>query len=506
MFLNVFVLYESSPQTHSCLFLWDDNGEMEVFVIGNRMQPKEIIQELLPLVGGKENIVNTTHCASRLRLFLRDEAKADIAAIENMESVEGVVFRSGQIQIIFGSGRVNRIYNALAADDKISPPITVQTDQPRDPGQHQEEKPLKMPAFTRLIETISNIFVPIIPAIVASGLLMGLIGMVKAFEWIAPGSTWMTMLQIFSSSSFIILPILIGYSAAREFGSNPYLGAVVGGILTHPSLLNPTELGSHIPDAMNLFGYDIPLIGYQGTVIPMLLSVYVMSKVEKGLRRFVPQSFDLLVIPFVTVMFTAFISLVAIGPLGMLIGGLITSGLEVVYHYGGFLAGFLFGGLYALFVITGLHHSLHAIEAELLADPTVGANFLLPIWSMANVAQGGAALAVYFKTKSKRLRKIAVPAALSSFLGIIEPVIFGINLRLVKPFIGAAIGGGLGGAYVVFTHVMANSYGLTGIPMLAIVAPLGLTNITHYLIGFTVSVITAFIATWMLGMKEEDID
>ncbi|WP_134686981.1 sucrose-specific PTS transporter subunit IIBC [Brevibacillus migulae] len=470
------------------------------------MQPKEIVRELLPLVGGKENIVSSTHCASRLRLFLHDEEKADMAAIENIEGVEGVVFRGGQMQIIFGSGRVNRIYRALVAEDMISPTVTPEMEPPQDLALRQEEKPRKMPAFARLIQTISNIFVPIIPAIVASGLLMGLIGMVKAFHWIAPGSAWMSMLQIFSSSSFIILPILIGYSAAREFGGNPYLGAVVGGILTHPSLLNPTELGSRVPDTMNLFGYVVPLIGYQGTVIPMLLSVYVMSQVEKGLRRFVPTSLDLLVIPFVTVMFTACISLVAIGPVGLYFGSLITSGLEYVYHYGGFLAGFLFGGLYALFVITGLHHSLHAIEAELLADPTVGANFLLPIWSMANVAQGGAALAVYFKTKSKRLRKIAIPAALSSFLGIIEPVIFGINLRLVRPFIGAAIGGGLGGAYVVFTHVLANSYGLTGIPMIAIVAPLGLLNITHYLTGFAISVIGAFLATWMLGMKDEEID
>lgn len=460
-------------------------------MIGQGMQPKEIIQELLPLVGGKENILNATHCVTRLRLLLRDEAKADIAAIEDMESVEGVMSRGGQIQIIFGAGRVNRIYKVLVADNS---------------GQRPEEIRKRTPSFTRLIKAISNIFVPIIPAIVASGLLMGLISMVKAFHWVAPGSTWMGMLQIFSSSAFIILPILIGYSAAREFGSNPYLGAVVGGILTHPSLLNPAELGSHIPDTMNVLGYKIPLVGYQGTVIPMLLSVYVMSKVEKGLRRFVPQSLDLLVIPFVTVTFTAFLSLAVIGPLGMLIGGLITSGLEYVYHYGGFMAGLLLGGLYALFVITGLHHSLHAIEAGLLVDPTVGVNFLLPIWSMANVAQGGAALAVYFKTKSTRLRKIAIPAALSAFLGIIEPVIFGINLRLVKPFIGAAIGGALGGAYVVFTHVKANSYGLTGIPMIPIVTPLDLLNITHYLIGFAISVIAAFIAAWVLGMKEEDID
>lgn len=478
---------------------------MEVFTISKGMQPKEIIQELLPLVGGKENIKNATHCASRLRLFLHNEAEADIAGIENIESVEGVLSRGGQVQIIFGTGRVNRIYKALTADDVMASKITQEINPSATTSQRPEVKRKRVP-YTRLIQVISNIFVPIIPAIVASGLLMGLIGMVKAFHWVAVDSAWMKILQIFSSSSFIILPILIGYSAAREFGSNPYLGAVVGGILTHPSLLNPTELGTTVPETMNLLGLNIPLIGYQGTVIPILLSVYVMSKVEKGLRRVVPQSLDLLVIPFVTVMFTAFVSLVAIGPFGLLVGRLMTNGLEYVYHFGGLLAGFLFGGLYALFVITGLHHSLHAIEAGLLTDPNVGVNFLLPIWSMANVAQGGAALAVFFQTRNKKLKKIAVPAALSSLLGIIEPVIFGINLRLVKPFIGAAIGGGLGGAYVVYTHVVANSFGLTGIPMIAIVAPLGLSNVKHYLIGFVLSILASFITTWILGIKEDDND
>lgn len=458
----------------------------------DKISSKEIAEKLLPLVGGKENIESAIHCASRLRLTLQDEAIADIESIEKLDCVEGVYTRHGQIQIIFGAGRVNRIYKALMEAEGLK------SAHPKPRIKENRREPLP-----RFVKTLSGIFVPIIPAIVASGLLMGFIGMVQAFDWIAPESSWMTILHILASSAFIILPILIGFSSAKEFGSHPFLGAVIGGILTHPALLNPSEIGNRVPEYIDVLGLSIALIGYQGTVIPILLSVYVMSRVEKGLRKWVPEHLDLLVVPFLTVAFTGFISLFVMGPLGMWIGHLITESLVHLFEFGGLMAGLLFGGIYTFVVISGLHHSIHAIEAGLLADPKVGVNFLLPIWSMANVAQGGAALAVFFKTKNKKLKEIAIPAAFSSFLGIIEPVIFGINLRLVKPFIGAAIGGALGGAYVAYMHVAANAYGLTGIPMIAIIAPLGLPNLIHYLIGFAVSVVSAFLATWIMGIKEE---
>jgi sucrose PTS system EIIBCA or EIIBC component len=464
--------------------------------IANRINSKEIVNELLPLVGGKENISRASHCASRLRLVLQKEEIVDLPSIEQMESIEGVYMRSGQIQIIFGAGRVNRIYKELMEKEET---------KSLDLQQKIEENKVQASRLSRLVKLLTNIFIPIIPAIVASGLLMGFIGMVKAFNMIPLDSAWMRMLDIFSSAAFIILPILIGFSAAKEFGSNPFLGAVMGGILTHPSLMNPRELGNGAPEFMDIMGIQIPLIGYQGTVIPILLSVYVMSKIEKGLRRWVPNTLDLFLIPFFTITFTGVISLLVMGPLGMWISKLVTNSLEFFILYGGFIAGFLFGGLYTFIVITGLHHGIHAIEAGLLADPEVGINFLLPIWSMANVAQGGAALAVFILTKNKRLKEIAIPAAISSFLGIVEPVIFGINLRLVKPFIGAAIGGALGGAYVVSTGVVANSYGLTGIPMIAIVAPIGMTNLVHYLIGFVIAVVSAFVVTLIIGIKEEKL-
>jgi PTS system sucrose-specific IIC component len=458
-----------------------------------RKEAKDIAKELLLFLGGKENIVKITHCTTRLRFELYDESKVKKNAIDEMNSIHGTFFRLGLFQIILGSGIVNKVYRAILETNVEPVSSTCKPEPPK----------LRINPFIQFARTLSNIFVPIIPAIVASGLLMGLIGMIKVFQWAPPESSIMIMLDIFSSAAFIILPILIGFSAAKEFGGNQILGAVIGGILTHPSLLNPSMLGYKVPESMEVLGVAIPLIGYQGTVIPILLSVFFMSKLELGLRKVIPTSLDLFLIPFLVIICIGFISILVIGPISLFIGEMMTITFELVYRYGGVIAGFLFGSLYSLIVVTGLHHTLHAVEMELLANPEIGVNFLLPIWSMANIAQGAAGLAVFFKTKDERIKKIALPSAFSAFLGIIEPVIFGINIKLFKPFIGAAIGGAFGGGYVVLTHVVANSYGLTGIPMIAIVAPIGISNLMHYLIGLGISVITAFIATWILLVKEE---
>jgi PTS system sucrose-specific IIC component len=457
------------------------------------MNYEAVAKQLVSLLGGRSNIVSGAHCATRLRLVLKDEGQVDQKQIEDLDGVKGAFSSSGQYQIIFGTGTVNKVYEEFAKETGIQ---AVSGDA------HQEAVKQKMNPLARAAKTLSNIFVPIIPAIVASGLLMGLLGMMKAFEWVAPDSAWIVLLDMFSSAAFIILPILIGVSASREFGVNPYLGAVIGGIMTHPALLNPWGLANAQPESLNFLGFDVAMIGYQGTVIPILLAIYAMSKIEKGLRKVVPNSIDLLVTPFVTVILTGFVAILTIGPLGNALGEGITAVLNFVYEAGGPLAGLIFGGLYSLIVITGVHHSFHAIEAGLLAE--IGKNYLLPIWSMANVAQGGAGLAVFFLTKRAKTKEIALPAALSSFLGITEPIIFGVNLKYRKPFIGAAIGGALGGAYVVFTNVVTNAYGLTGIPMIAIAAPFGMENIVNYLIGLAIAIGGAFIATFIMGIKEEE--
>ena len=226
------------------------------------MLHKEIARVLLPLIGGAENIISISHCTTRLRFNVRDEEKIDIAAIEKMESVQGTFFRYGLFQIIFGTGVVNKIYKEM-----------IQYSDPAPLEEARREAPPNMNVLTRFAKTLSDIFVPIIPAIVASGLLMGLISVLKEFSFGAYGGPLMKMLDIFSSSAFVILPVLIGFSAAKQFGANPFLGAVIGGILTHPDLLDPSLLGSQKPESVEVFGLEVPLIGYQGTVIPILLSV-----------------------------------------------------------------------------------------------------------------------------------------------------------------------------------------------------------------------------------------
>ncbi|CDQ18532.1 PTS system sucrose-specific IIB component, Glc family /PTS system sucrose-specific IIC component, Glc family [Halobacillus karajensis] len=455
------------------------------------MNHKEIAGQLVQLLGGKENVVSATHCATRLRLVIEDENQIEKTAIEELDEVKGAFSSSGQFQIIFGTGTVNKVFTHFG-------PLVGASTGGEDSGKsvsHKEAAKNKMHPLARFARTLSNIFVPIIPAIVAAGMLMGLLGLMDTYNWVDPESGLFVMLDMFSSAAFIILPILIGYSAAKEFGGNTYLGAVIGGIMTHPGLLNPWGLADAQPETLDFLGFGVEMLGYQGTVIPVLLTVYVMAKLEQGFRRIVPNAVDLLLTPFLTVIFTGFVAMLVIGPLGRTLGNGLTSVLGIVYDTAGPMAGLIFGGLYSTIVLTGVHHSFHAIEAELL---NVGGNYLLPIWAMANVAQGGATIAVFFKTKNKKTKEIALPAGISAFLGITEPAIFGVNLKYRRPFIGAAIGGALGGAYVVFTKVMANGIGLTGLPMFAIAQ-----DPVNYGIGCLIAIGGSIVSTLLLSWKEE---
>ncbi|TYR74587.1 PTS sucrose transporter subunit IIBC [Rossellomorea vietnamensis] len=456
------------------------------------MNHQETAKQLVELLGGKENVISATHCATRLRLVIDDESKIEKGAIEELDGVKGAFSSSGQFQVIFGTGTVNKVYQHFGPLVGAS----MDDDSPKEGVSHKDAAKKKMNPFARFARTLSNIFVPIIPAIVAAGMLMGLLGLMNTYNWVDSDSGLFVMLDMFSSAAFIILPILIGFSAAKEFGGTAYLGAVIGGIMTHPNLLNPWGLADAEPSTLDFFGFGVEMLGYQGTVIPVLLTVYIMSKLEKGLRKVVPNAVDLLVTPFLTIIGTGFVAMLVVGPLGRTLGNGITTVLDVVYNTAGPIAGLVFGGLYSTIVLTGVHHSFHAIEAELLAN--IGANYLLPIWAMANVAQGGATLAVFFRTKNKKTKEIALPAGFSAFLGITEPAIFGVNLKYRRPFIAAAIGGALGGAYVVFTQVAANGIGLTGVPLFAIVQ-----DPINYGIGFIIAAAGAFAATLLLGWKED---
>ncbi|AJJ63971.1 sucrose-specific PTS transporter subunit IIBC [Yersinia aldovae] len=454
------------------------------------MNINETVKALLPLLGDRENIVSAAHCATRLRLVLADDSLVQKSAIEKLDGVKGCFSNAGQLQVIFGTGLVNKVYAEF---------IKVADINEASKSEAADAAARKLNPFQRIARLLSNIFVPIIPAIVASGLLMGLLGMVKTYGWADADSALFIMLDMFSSAAFIILPILIGFTAAKEFGGNPYLGATLGGILTHPALTNAWGVagGFH---TMSFFGMEVAMIGYQGTVFPVLLAVWFMSLLEKRLRKMIPDALDLILTPFLTVIITGFVALLFIGPAGRVLGDGISLLLSTLITHAGWLAGLLFGGLYSVIVITGIHHSFHAIEAGLLGNPNIGVNFLLPIWSMANVAQGGACLAVYFKTRDAKIKAIAIPSAFSAMLGITEAAIFGINLRFIKPFLAALAGGALGGAWVVANHVNMTAVGLTGIPGIAIVQG---SSIIHYLIGLVIAFGTAFIISLLLKYKTD---
>ncbi|AJI81345.1 PTSsystem sucrose-specific transporter subunit IIBC [Yersinia enterocolitica] len=454
------------------------------------MNINETAKALLPLLGGKDNIVSAAHCATRLRLVLADDSLVQKSAVEKVEGVKGCFSNAGQLQIIFGTGLVNKVYAEFIKVAGISESTK---------SEAADAAARKLNPFQRIARLLSNIFVPIIPAIVASGLLMGLLGMVKTYGWADANSALFIMLDMFSSAAFIILPILIGFTAAKEFGGNPYLGATLGGILTHPALTNAWGVagGFH---TMNFFGMEVAMIGYQGTVFPVLLAVWFMSILEKRLHKIIPDALDLILTPFLTVIITGFVALLFIGPAGRVLGDGISLVLSTLITHAGWLAGLLFGGLYSVIVITGIHHSFHAIEAGLLGNPNIGVNFLLPIWSMANVAQGGACLAVYFKTRDAKIKAIVIPSAFSAMLGITEAAIFGINLRFIKPFLAALAGGALGGAWVVANHVNMTAVGLTGLPGIAIVQG---NSIVNYLIGLVIAFGAAFIISLLLKYKTD---
>ncbi|MDC0610584.1 sucrose-specific PTS transporter subunit IIBC [Vibrio sp.] len=451
------------------------------------MSEKKTAQQILKFIGGAENVASAAHCATRLRLVLHDTAAADSKAIEELDLVKGVFTNSGQYQVIIGTGIVNRVFAEFIKEAGINEASTADVATIG-----AKSNPLQSVA-----RTLSNIFVPIIPAIVASGLCMGILGYLKTNGVIDTNNFWYHLLDMVSSSAFIILPILIGFVGAKVFGGTPILGATLGGILTHPALMNAWSIGHGYPTT-EVFGFEVGLVGYQGTVFPMLIAVWFMCKVEKATRKIVPNALDIILSPFIVLIVTGFVSIVAIGPFGRLLGDGISHGLMYLYTYAGPLAGLVFGGTYSMIVITGIHQSFHAIELGLLGNPDIAVNFLLPIWSMANIAQGGACMAVMFKKKDKKVTALALPSAVSAMLGITEPAIFGVNLRYMKPFIGGLIGGAIGGAYVVWTKVGMTSVGLTGIPGLAIVRN---ESIMNYIIGLAIAFAIGFIASYLLTPK-----
>lgn len=453
------------------------------------MNHNDIAANVLRLVGGASNIISAAHCATRLRLVLNNQSLADKAGLEALDAVKGTFVAGGQFQIVLGQGVVNKVYEALVEHGGVK---AVSTSQAKD------DAAAKQNILQRVARTLSNVFVPIIPVIVACGLLMGTLGTARTMHWLSGESALFQLLDVFSNTAFVFLPVLIAFSAAREFKTNAFLAAALGGILIHPALQNAWTVGGGIQGYWDLFGFSIAKLGYQGTVLPILIAVWAMGHIERAVRKIVPDILDIILTPFLTLLISGLVALTIIGPAGRLLGDGISLGLQYVYAHAGAFSGAVFGGTYSAIVITGVHHSFHAIEAGLIANPAIGVNFLLPIWSMANVAQGGAAFAVFFRTRDAKVRQVALPAAVSCLLGITEAAMFGVNLRFVRPFVAAAVAGAVAGAYVVFMNVGMTAVGVTGLPGIAIVTP---ATILNYVVGMAIAFCVAFVGTWFFGLK-----
>lgn len=456
------------------------------------MDYKAAAQQVYEKIGGRENIVSAAHCATRLRLVIGDNDKCDKEAVEQIEGVKGVFFASGQLQIIFGTGTVNKVYEEFV---KIAGITAASKEEVKQDANARQSLP------KRLIKTLGDVFVPIIPAIVASGLLMGLLeGLSKVYPGLADSGTY-TILHLFSNAAFTFLPVLIAVSAARVFGGNMFLGAVIGMIMIHPDLVNAWSVATtdSVPTASVWFGlYDIQLVGYQGHVIPVVIAVWFMSNLEKRLHKLVPEVIDLFVTPLVTVLVTGYLTLTIFGPVFSWIETGVLNGVQYLITLPLGIGAALAGGIYPVTVVAGVHHMYNALEAGLLSAN--GINTWMPIATAANVAQGGAALAIALKTKNKKLKSVALPSSLSAFMGITEPVIFGVNLRYMKPFIAGMIGGACGALVAGVTGVGATAYGITGI--------FGYLITTDYTVQYTliiaVAVIVSFLISWILFRDEEE--
>lgn len=461
------------------------------------MDYKKISNDILSLIGKKENIISVAHCATRLRLVLADSKLVEKQKLEEVEGVQGVFIAQGQLQIIFGTGTVNKVYDEFI---KVSGASSVSKDE------------IKLQAtqnihwFKRSIKTLGDIFVPIIPAIVASGFLMGIMESLKfminnQFITLDNTSSLFVFADLFSNVAYTFLPILIAFSAAKVFGGNPFLGAVIGMIMLHPSLQNAWTVateGVHKYQSVFFGLYDVPLVAYQGHVIPVIISVWIMCKIEKKLHKIVPPMLDLFVTPLVSVFVTGYLTLAAIGPLFTTIENSIINGVQmlIVLPFG--IGSFIMGGLYATTVVSGIHHMYTIIDLGQLS--AYGFTFWLPLASAANVAQGSAALAIALKTKNKKLKSLALPASLSAFMGITEPAIFGVNMRFLRPFIAGSIGGACGALYASIVGLGATGTGVTGIfgILLHLHKPL------QYIIMFLISALSAFAISWVFGTGEED--
>ncbi|EXJ23625.1 PTS system, sucrose-specific IIB component [Alkalibacterium sp. AK22] len=442
------------------------------------MKYQKSLDALFEAVGGKDNIKNFEHCATRLRIILKDDSKVDKEKAENVPESRGYFFNTGQHQFIFGTGKVNAVYGEMEQ-------IIGETSS-GDSGDFKDDVYKNLNPAQRLVRILADILVPIIPALVTTGLLMGLRGLLLELGVNMDENT-LTLFQMLTDTAFAFLPVLIAYSATKKFGGNPILGIVVGLMMVAPQLPNAWAVAGGDAEPLRIFG--IGIVGYQGSIIPAILVGWMISRLEKWFRKFVPQVMDLVVTPFLAITITLAVMLFALGPVLQVTESAVINGLAVLLEAPLGIGYIVFGAVQQLIVITGLHHSLSIVEIGLLNN--TGQNVIQTLITVSMAGQFGAAIGAAFLFKDKVKKSNAISAAVPTLFGITEPLLFGVNLRAVRVFASGMIAGGIGGFVVYLFNLSATGMGITFVPgLLLYTDPIALVQyisviIIAFVIGFS---------------------
>ncbi len=456
------------------------------------MENREIAEKVIELVGGKGNIQSVAHCATRLRIITADKEKINMKAVEDLDKVKGSFFNSGQYQIIFGTGLVNKIYDEVQSI--LGSSVTANAAPVKKEGS----------AFQRAVRMFGDVFVPIIPVLVATGLFMGLRGLLTQEAFLSMfgmssdslPNNLILFTQVLTDTAFSFLPALVCWSTFRIFGGNPVIGIVIGLMLVNPALPNAYEVGQQTASPLYFFGF-IPVVGYQGSVLPAFITGIVGSKIEKFLKKKIPDSVDLIITPFLILLSSSLLALFVIGPIFHQVELVVLAVVEKLLVLPLGIGGLIYGCFGQLLGIFGIHHILNFLEISMLSQ--TGWNMLNPIGTCGNMAQAGAVLAVAIKSRNAKMKQIAYPSAFSATLGITEPAVFGVTLRLGKPFIMSMIGGGVGGFLASILGLKATGMALTGIPGTL----LYLNNqLPIYLFVNAVAMAVSFALTYTIGYKD----
>ena len=453
----------------------------------------EISRQITEQVGGKENIVASTHCATRLRIVLKDYDKINKEAIDNIDLVKGEFVAGNQLQIIFGAGLVNEIYEVFSQYTGTAGSSMAEV---------KAEAAKKMNPLQAVIKSLADVFVDIMPGILAAALLSGLTGVLSQWDVVESNATLFAINKLVSLASngiFSILPLAVCYSACKRYGGKPILGLVMGAIMLDSSLANAYDAAQGLvqPDSISLFGLDIELVGFQGGIIIALMMGFVIAKLDIFFDKKIPDVVKLLFSPMCSVLISTVLLFTIVGPVGRLLSNGITNGLVWMTQNLGILGYMVFGGVQQIIVITGLHHIFGAIEAQLLSD--TGRNFLNPLMSVALMGQGGAVLGyLALNWKNNKAKELCIPSFISTLFGISEPAIFGVNLRYKFPLVAGCIGGAIAGGYVFLTDLASLGFGTTALPGLAICDPAH-GGYVNYIIAHLIALGAGLVLTVLFG-------